>query len=102
MKKVHKIEFGLILFFPNKMSTMTFDQYALRVWIEMCNKEKKRREEGASQEELHRLHVCVTAGMVNLLPNLSDLEKDRLLEFLLNSPTDPVVQEEVGDPLDCS
>ena len=81
------------------MSSISFDEYAVNTWVEMCKKEKKMREEGtSSEEELRIIHVCVMAGMVNLLPNLTQTEKDNLLQFLLQKDTilpeseDPEVQ----------
>ena len=81
------------------MNTISFDEYAVNTWVEMCKKEKKMREEGtSSEEELRIIHVCVMAGMVNLLPNLTQTEKDNLLQFLLQKDTvlpeseDPEVQ----------
>ena len=71
------------------MSSISFDEYAVNTWVEMCKKEKKMREEGtSSEEELRIIHVCVMAGMVNLLPNLTQTEKDNLLQFLLQKDTD--------------
>jgi hypothetical protein len=78
------------------MSSISFDEYAMNTWVEMCKKEKKMREEGTSSEdELRIIHVCVMAGMVNLLPNLSTEEKDSLLQFLLQKDT---ILPESGDP----
>jgi hypothetical protein len=66
------------------MSAVSFDEYAVSTWVEMCTKERKMREEGtASESELRVMRVCVMAGMVNLLPNLSTEEKDSLLQVLL-------------------
>lgn len=80
------------------MSTMSFDEYAVNAWVEMCKKEKKMRDEGASESELRIMRVCVTAGMVNLLPNLSNAEKDNLLAVLLQKENILPVEETCEDP----
>ena len=81
------------------MSSISFDEYAMNTWVEMCKKEKKMRDEGASEDELRIIHVCVMAGMVNLLPNLTQTEKDNLLQFLLQKEnTVPSNLPESEDP----
>lgn len=80
------------------MNTISFDEYAVNTWVEMCKKEKKMRDEGASESELRVMRVCVTAGMVNLLPNLSNQEKDNLLALLLKKENIFPMEELSEDP----
>lgn len=80
------------------MSAVSFDEYAVTTWVEMCKKEKKMRDEGASESELRVMRVCVMAGMVNLLPNLSTEEKDSLLQVLLQKENILPSEELSEDP----
>ena len=80
------------------MSSISFDEYAVNAWVEMCKKEKKMRDEGASESELRVMRVCVTAGMVHLLPNLTEAERDALLAFLLEKENIVPSEELSEDP----
>jgi hypothetical protein len=80
------------------MSSISFDEYALNTWVEMCNKEKKMHDEGASESELRVMRVCVMAGMVHLLPNLTEVERDSLLAFLLQKENILPAEEASEDP----
>ena len=80
------------------MNTISFDEYAVNTWVEMCKKEKKMRDEGSSESELRVMRVCVTAGMVNLLSNLTEAEKDSLLALLLEKENIRPAEEVSEDP----
>ena len=75
---------------------MQFNTSALNSWVELCDEEGVMRRSGASEEELAAMKVRVTIAMVDLLPNLTEDEKNNLVVALLSQ----VHAEQVSAPLE--
>ena len=63
---------------------MEFDEVSLTSWINMCTEERGMRESGASNDELKSMRIQIIMGMIDLLPELSLIQRSSLLVTLVS------------------
>lgn len=82
-------------------NSSVFDQEAIANWVELCNEQGRLRAAGVEQEVLDLLHVQIVMGMTNLLPNMTNSERDALALFLLAPMVAETItlEEAIADPV---
>lgn len=81
------------------MSTESiFDQSALSNWVELCNEHGRLQSSGAAQELLAILRVQIILSMTDLLPNITNDERNALALLLL-APDTPTQDVDSTDPV---
>jgi len=75
-----------------------FNTTDVESWVALCDQEGAMRRSGAPEEQLASMRIRLTIAMVDLLPNLTEDEKNNLVIALLSQTNAEQVSAPLEDP----